>query len=171
MVIDKKELFLCQNLMIMIQRIQSAYLFFITLLSLIFIKGSFLNFADKTGAVIKVTFNGIVRVNVGQSPEMIEKLLPLSVLIILIAAVSLITIFIFKNRKIQLWFSLLLMILAAVFVIALFHVSFHIVSKFEAGIIPGFKMFLPVLILIISILAYRGIKKDDQLVKSYERLR
>jgi len=155
----------------MIQRTQSVYLFFITLLSLIFIRGSFLNFADKTGAVIKVTFNGIVRVNVGHSQEVIEKLLPLSVLIILIPAISLITIFIFKNRKIQLWFSLFLIILAAGFVIASIHVSFNIVSKFEARIIPGFKMILPILILIISILAYRGIKKDDQLVKSYDRLR
>jgi uncharacterized membrane protein YidH (DUF202 family) len=64
-----------------------------------------------------------------------------------------------------------LIILAAGFVIASIHVSFNIVSKFEARIIPGFKMILPILILIISILAYRGIKKDDQLVKSYDRLR
>jgi hypothetical protein len=32
-------------------------------------------------------------------------------------------------------------------------------------------MALPFLQLIFSILAYRGIKKDDQLVKSYDRLR
>jgi hypothetical protein len=81
------------------------------------------------------------------------------------------TIFIFKNRKIQLWFSLFLIILAAVFIIASIHLSLSIISKFEAKIIPGFKMVLPVLTLIISVLAYRGIKKDDQLVKSYDRLR
>lgn len=155
----------------MIQRIQSLYLFLITLLTLIFIKGNFLSFSERTGSVINVSFNGIMRYNVGQGQEMVEKLLPLSVLIILIAAVSLITIFIFKNRKIQLWFSLLLVILAAVFVIALFHVSFRIVSKFDAGIIPGFKLILPILILFFSILANRGIRKDDKLVKSYDRLR
>jgi hypothetical protein len=32
-------------------------------------------------------------------------------------------------------------------------------------------MILPLAILIFSILASRGIKKDDQLVKSYDRLR
>lgn len=157
--------------MIMIQRIQSIYLSLATLLSLVFIRGSFLNFADRTGAVIKVTFNGIVRDGIGQNPEMIEKLFPLTVLIILIPAISLVTIFIFKNRKLQLWFSLFLVILAAVFVIASIHVSFRIVSKFDARLIPGFKMILPLAILIFSILASRGIKKDDQLVKSYDRLR
>ena len=155
----------------MIQRIQSIYFSLITLLSLVFISGSFLNFADSKGAVIKVTFNGIVRDRIGQSPELVEKLLPLSVLIILISIISLIAIFIFKNRKLQLRFSLFLVILAAVFLIASIYVSFRIVSKFDARLIPGFKMILPLAILIFSILAFRGIRKDDQLVKSYDRLR
>jgi lipopolysaccharide export LptBFGC system permease protein LptF len=143
----------------------------IALITLIFLSGRFLSFTDKTGAVIKVTFNGIFRDITGQSPEMIEKLLPLSVLIILIPIISIITIFIFKNRKIQLRLTWFLIILASVFVIALIHVSFSIISKFEARIIPGFKMILPIFILIFSILAYKGIMKDDQLVKSYDRLR
>jgi Na+/H+ antiporter NhaC len=155
----------------MIQRIQSVYLFLITLLSLIFVRGSYLNFAERTGTVIKVTFSAIVRDNSGQGLEMIEKLLPLTLIIILIAVISLITIFIFKNRKIQSGFSLFLVVLAVVFIIASIHVSFKIVSKFDARIIPGVKMILPIIILIFSILAYRGIKKDDRLIKSYDRLR
>ena len=157
--------------MIMIQRIQSIYFSLMVLLSLLLIKGSFINFSDNTGAAIKVTLNGIVRDRIGQNPEMIDKLLLLSVLIILIPAISLITIFIFKNRKLQLLFSLFTVILAAVFLIASIYVSFRIVSKFDARLIPGFKMILPIGILIFSILASRGIKKDDQLVKSYDRLR
>jgi hypothetical protein len=51
------------------------------------------------------------------------------------------------------------------------YVSFRIVSKFDARLIPGFKIILPIVILVLSILAFRGIKKDDQLVKSYDRLR
>jgi hypothetical protein len=155
----------------MIQRIQSLYLFLITILSLIFTGGSFLNFAEKTGAVIKVTFHGIIRDNAGLVPELIEKLLPLSVIIILIPILSLLTILIFKNRKVQLRLSLILIALVSVFIIALIHVSMSINSKFGAGIIPGYKMILPIAILIFSILAYRGIKKDEQLVKSYDRLR
>jgi uncharacterized membrane protein len=155
----------------MIQRIQSIYLAFIAMLSLLLFKGSFLVFSEKAGSVIRVTFNGIFRDNVGQGSELIEKLLPLSVLIILIPIISLVTIFIFKNRKIQLLLSLILIVLITVFVIALIHVFISINSKFDAGIIPGFKLTIPILILVFSILSYRGIKKDDQLVKSYDRLR
>ena len=155
----------------MIQRIQSVYLSLITLLSLLFLTGSFLTFTEKSGSLIRVAFNGIFRDNAGQNLELIEKLLPLSIIIILIPILSLIAIFIFKNRKIQMKVVLILIILSIVLIIALIHVSFRIISKFDATIIPGIKMILPVLILIISILAYRGIRKDDQLVKSYDRLR
>jgi len=82
-----------------------------------------------------------------------------------------IAIFIFKNRKIQMKVVLILIILSIVLIIALIHVSFRIISKFDATIIPGIKMILPILILVFSILAYMGIRKDDRLVKSYDRLR
>jgi Domain of unknown function (DUF4293) len=160
-----------QNQMIMIQRIQSLYLLMITLFSLLFFSGDFLRFADKTGVFIKVTFDGVFRERAVPGPELIEKLFPYSVLIILIPLISIMTIFIFKNRKIQLRLSLILIILVSVFIIASVHVSLSIISKFGASIIPGFKLALPVLILIFSVLAYRGIRKDDRLVKSYDRLR
>jgi len=155
----------------MIQRIQTVYLSFIALISLLLIEGSFLVFSEKTGSVIKVTFNGIFRENAGQRLELIEKLLPLSVLIILIPIISVATIFLFKNRKIQMKFTLLLIALIVILVFAFIHVSVSVISKFDAGIIPILKMSLPIIILLLSILAYRGIKKDDQLVKSYDRLR
>jgi hypothetical protein len=155
----------------MIQRIQSVYLALITLLSLIFFKGSSLIFLEKSGSFIRVGFNGIFRDSTSHFPELIEKLLPLSILIILIPVVSLITLFIFKNRKIQMTISLILIILTIIFIAALIHVSFSIISKFDGTIIPGIKMLLPILIMVLSILAYMGIRKDDKLVKSYDRLR
>jgi len=155
----------------MIQRIQSVYLFIIALLSSFLIPGSFLNFTEKTGSFIRVSFNAVIRNNAGKATEMVEKLLPLSVLIVLITVISLATIFFFKKRKVQMQLSRFLILLAGILVVACIHVSFRIVSKFDAGIIPGLKMILPVLILIISILAYRGIRKDELLVKSYDRLR
>jgi Domain of unknown function (DUF4293) len=155
----------------MIQRIQSLYLALTAFFSLLFFRGGFLNFSGRAGELIKVTLTGVFRESTGSGLELIEKLLPLSLLIILIPTISLITIFIFKHRKIQLRLSLILLILTAIFVIALIHVSFSIISKFDATIIPGYKLILPVLILLFSILAYGGIRKDDRLVKSYDRLR
>ena len=155
----------------MIQRIQSFYLFLTTLLSLLFLKGSFLNFVDKTGSVIKVTFNGIVRDTGGQGFEQIEKLLLLTVFMVLIPVLSLVTIFIFKNRKIQLWLALSLIILTCGFIVVSFYYSWFIITEYGAEIVPGFKMVIPLLMLVFAVLAYRGIRKDDRLIKSNERLR
>ncbi|MCX6320772.1 MAG: DUF4293 family protein [Bacteroidia bacterium] len=155
----------------MIQRIQSLYLLLTTLLSLLFLKGSFLNFIDKSGSVIKVTFNGIVRDTGGQGFEFIEKLLPVSAFIILIPAFSLVTIFIFKNRKIQLWLALSVIILIVGFIFVSIFYSMFVITEYGAEIVPGFKMVIPLLMLVFAVLAYRGIRKDDRLIKSNERLR
>jgi glucan phosphoethanolaminetransferase (alkaline phosphatase superfamily) len=155
----------------MIQRKQSVYLFLIAVLSLLFFSGSIVNFINESGSVYKITFDNIIKGTEGQGLEIIQKLLPLMVLIILIPIISLITLFIFKNRKIQLKLTIFLMILCTLLVIALIHGSIITISKFGASLTPGFKMILPLIMLILSILAYRGIKKDDQLVKSYDRLR
>lgn len=155
----------------MIQRIQSLFLLMTTLMSLLFLKGSYLNFIDKSGSVIKVTFTGLLRITEGQNFELIQNLLPLTVLLVLIPVLSLLTIFIFKNRTIQLWLSLSLIILISGFIIVSIYYSSTVISELGAEIIPGFKMFIPVLMLILAILAYLGIKKDDRLIKSYDRLR
>jgi hypothetical protein len=155
----------------MIQRLQSVYLFLITLLTSFLFTGSIINFISKSGSVIKITFTSIVKSTEGQGLEVIEKLLPLSVLIILIPILSLISIFIFKNRKLQSRLVLVLIILCSLMVIALIHGSIITVSRFEAVLTPGIKMALPLIILFLSVLAYTGIKNDDRLVKSYDRLR
>jgi hypothetical protein len=154
----------------MIQRIQSIYLSLIVLLSILFLSGNFLSFAENTGTVIKITFIGMFRIT-GANQGLIEKLLPLSILIIIIPVISIVTIFLFKNRKIQMKLTIILIILVSVFVVALIYVSTSVILKFDATIIPGVKMFLPILILLFSIFAYRGIRKDYLLVKSYDRLR
>jgi hypothetical protein len=155
----------------MIQRIQSLYLFLTAVLSGLLMSGSVLNLSGKTGSVFKVTFTEVIKSTGDQGIEVIEKLLPFTILIVIIPLISLVTILLFKNRKIQLRLAFALIILTATLVIACIHVSLSVISKFEAGFVPGFKMIIPVLMLILSVLVYRGIKKDDLLVKSYDRLR
>lgn len=155
----------------MIQRIQSVYFFLIALFSSLLLSGSIINFVNGSGSVFKITFASILKSTEGNGLEVIEKLIPLSVLIILIPIISLITIFVFKNRKIQMRLAMFLMILCTLMVFALIHGSIIIISKYGATITPGFKMILPLVMLILSVLAYLGIKKDDHLVKSYDRLR
>jgi hypothetical protein len=155
----------------MIQRIQTVYLFLTTLMSVLFLKGSFLNFIDKSESLIIVTLKGILRASGGERYELIEKVLPLSLIIILIPVICIIVIMLFKKRKIQILLSILSIVMVAGLIIASICYSLYIITKYDCDIIPGFKMIIPVVMLILNVLAYRGIKKDDNLIRSYDRLR
>lgn len=155
----------------MIQRKQSIFLSLTILLSFLFLKGSNLNFIDKSGSVIKVTLAGIFRNTAGEGLEFIDRSWPLSAFIILIPVISFITILLFKNRKMQLRFAITGIILAAGFVILSVYYIYIISLNYGTHIVPGYKMLITILLLIFNYLAYKGIRKDDDLVKSYDRLR
>jgi len=155
----------------MIQRIQSLYLTIVLFLSLLFFAGSVFKFTDESGKAIQLLLNGNLTDQSGQSFAQPHTVWPLTGLLILISALSLITIFLFKNRKIQLILSMAVILAASGLIIALSFYAVSLMHAFRLTVIPGFKMVVPVLNLIFSILAYRGIMKDDRLVKSYDRLR
>jgi hypothetical protein len=155
----------------MIQRIQTVYLFLTTLLSLLFLKGSILTFSDESDSLIKITFRGILRASDGQGYQLIEKLLPLSVIIIIIPVLCLAAIMFFKNRKIQKLLVLILIVMVAGLIVVSGFYSLTIITTYSSVVTPGIKMLIPVIMLILSFLAYRGITKDDNLIKSYDRLR
>jgi Na+/proline symporter len=95
----------------------------------------------------------------------------IAVLIIIIGVLALVTIFLFKKRNIQMMLAGLLIGCVTAFIIACAYYYWFIVTQYNGELVPGIKMILPFIMLILSILAYRGIKKDDRLVKSYDRLR
>jgi phosphoglycerol transferase MdoB-like AlkP superfamily enzyme len=121
--------------------------------------------------VIKITFKGIIKVTGDQGFELIGKSLPFSVIIIVIPVLSLITILLYKNRKIQSWFAFTAIIMAVLLIIISIYYSYFEWSSIELSLLVGLKMIIPVLILICSILAYLGIRKDERIIKSYDRLR
>jgi hypothetical protein len=155
----------------MIQRIQSIYLLLTTALSFLFLKGSFLSFTDNAGLPIIFTFNGIEKRTGGTENELIQNVWPFTIVLVLVALLALITIFLYKKRTLQLLMTKILIGLISVLIIISVCYSYIIISKFGGTIIPGVKMALPLVLLVFSILAFRGIRKDDMLVKSYDRLR
>lgn len=88
---------------------------------------------------------------------------------------TIIAIFIFKNRKTQKLLVLLsiLVVLACNLTsgLSFFAPSEAIVNNLHASISPGIGAFMPLVGLITLLLAYRGINKDDKIVKSMDRLR
>ena len=155
----------------MIQRIQSLYLLMTSLLSLIFLNGSYLTFFDKSGAEINLIMTGLFKSEVLPGTGMIVNTWILPVIGILIPVLSIIAIFLFRMRTIQLKLVRVQILLIIIFIAASVIYSFIIISKFNASFHGWYKLIIPVLQMILSVLALRGIKKDDELVKSYDRLR
>jgi peptidoglycan/LPS O-acetylase OafA/YrhL len=107
----------------------------------------------------------------GEEPEIIMTVMPFSILIMLIPLVAVVAIFLYKNRKVQMKMVVALMLLIiAVIALAVYYV-YSVINTYDSELMFGYKLVLPVLMLIFSILAYRRIKKDEELVRSYDRLR
>jgi DMSO reductase anchor subunit len=83
------------------------------------------------------------------------------------AVLALVTIFLYKNRKLQLRLCIggvLLTFFALV-------VTYFRIQNFNPGGTIGLGMIIPVAMLVLFVMAARGIYKDEKLVKSLDRLR
>ena len=88
------------------------------------------------------------------------------VLTIVATIFSLLGLFMFKNRKVQMKLirlTVLIQMIIGVRIIVLF-------NKFDV-VLNNFFLFLLTFSLIALIMAYRGVKKDDDLVRSIDRIR
>ena len=150
----------------MIQRIQSLYLLLTTIMSGLFLTGRIINFTENNNSTLNLDFSGIERMS-----ENVESLPLLSILLALIPLLSFIIIFLFKNRKLQMKMALFLISIIVVQMALLSWYSYYVITNFNAEINPGVKLILPVVELILAYLAFRGIRKDEELVRSYDRLR
>lgn len=144
----------------MIQRIQTIYLLCAAIFSggLIFV---FNLWTENSGKVIS-------------APDLINEsslLLKTIFLAYLISALlSVIAIFLFKNRQLQFVLGRLNMLVNFYLLGVLIYVSLT-VSGETAVSEKGIGMFIPVIVVVLLVMANKAIKKDEDLVKSADRLR
>lgn len=132
----------------MIQRIQSVYLFLVSL-------------------IISCIWMFKIQINLTPIIPLESNALLLNVLVGAVVILSLITLFLFKNRNLQLLFSKLLVGLLFLFSTLAIFVLYH--SKFDT---TYFTLFIIVVIsFILSIRAMKSIKHDIDLINSADRLR
>lgn len=96
----------------------------------------------------------------------------LMMFIIALGVLSLICIFLFKNRKTQFRLTIVTIVLTVAYLF-LQYVTIEQFKKDNLIVTGSYKVaaLLPILIIVALILAARGIYKDDKLVKSLDRLR
>ncbi|MDB2385477.1 DUF4293 domain-containing protein [Polaribacter sp.] len=143
----------------MIQRIQSIYLLLSSLVSggLIFVFDLWENVKNEVYAL-----------DLFAKASLLLKTIPL--LFILSAIISFSTIFLFTNRKLQFVVGRLVILINLFLLGILVYVSLKLPGEISISE-KGIGMFLPIIAVLLVVLANKAIKKDEQLVKSVDRLR
>lgn len=150
----------------MIQRIQSVYLLLVCILMAFTVFSPLLAVSTATGATVTFDSFGVFTKQISFFTWGIVSVAGIC------AIVPLINLFLYKKRKLQIkigWITFLLILLFYVTVFVYFNALGNkhevVFENIEYGIV------LPLIALIFNILAILKIKKDDNLVKSLDRIR
>ncbi|SDS30199.1 protein of unknown function [Polaribacter sp. KT25b] len=143
----------------MLQRIQSIYLFLASIISggLIFVFYLWNTLKEQ-----------IFVLDLFSNEEIILKVIPF--MFFASAILSLVTIFLFKDRKLQFVLGRIIILINLFLLGLLIYLSLTLPGE-NAVSEKGIGMFLPILVILLIVLANRAIKKDEDLVKSVDRLR
>lgn len=156
----------------MIQRIQSLFLLIVTILAVVLFFVPLAKYYQETG-IFTLSLTGISSAVSGLVTVKISIWLSIAMMAIsgVIAALSIWTILAYQDRKKQISFIRVLLMLTIVLVVIIFALTDHI--RKLTGITPEYEMgiYFPLVSLAMLILAQRFIKKDDELVRSADRLR
>jgi len=144
----------------MIQRIQSLWLLVAAALAVLSFKfpfyvGTWLNGGSQHP---QISLNG-------HNPS-----IPVLITTVVTIVLSLVTIFMYKNRKQQLWLTLLNFIISLV-LLYLYYYEIHTHFLTGSGGTVAITAVFAIAVPIVLILALRGIRKDMKLLKSADRLR
>ena len=160
-----------RNFKIMIQRIQSLYLILATAVLVLMFYIPFSVLISSSDMAYSVVYNGI-----SQYSDKAWSLINMNylgvILLILSCTITFIAIFLFKNRKLQIkfcWISIVsaFLVLATYFIRHKFAVADYNITKSSFS----WSAILPLISAILAYMALKSIKKDDDLVKSVDRIR
>ena len=99
-------------------------------------------------------------------------LMPLLSLNILMILLSVVTVFMFKNRLRQLNFVRINLILLLIMIAVFFFYDVNVLEEVSGGVVQyETGAYFPLIAFIFFILAYRGIMSDERLIRSADRLR
>ena len=155
----------------MIQRAQSIYLLMVTILMVFLIALPIAEVVISGGEILIYHNYGIKRY-VAENPEIIVYTVPVTIVTCMIGIISFINIFLYTNRNLQMRICLYnILLLAGLMILIYFY--FAVIKKRLNISDHTFKISIvfPIISLILTLMALRGIRRDEALVKSYERLR
>lgn len=152
----------------MIQRIQSLFLS----LALI-VTGSlfYLNMADLITASHSLILKYKGLIDLADKSEQVASSLPLTILLWVATVLLVLTIFLYKNRRLQLRICGLNLGFHAGLSILIFYYGKFFAKQLGAELSFNWPLVLPLVSIVLMLLAMRGILRDELLVKSLDRIR
>lgn len=152
----------------MLQRIQTLFLLAAAVIQIIFITLPLSNFLLENNDTIQLYSYGYKQSN----NDLLFRTTPLLILCIIILLLTLLDIFLYKKRILQIRICIYNMLLNVgligllAYSISGFLKDYPVIARSYSATLA-----IPVASIILLFLAFRGIRKDELLVKAYERLR
>lgn len=156
-----------QNGFIMIQRKQSLFLLLSAGASLLLLFFPLIQISTDTALWHLTAF----LVQSEGSEEILFKVYPLFALILIVILIPVISIFLYKRRVLQMRLTIynMILIIGVIAMIALYTLKAN--AELEGTFRLMYITIMPVLAFVFSFLAFRGIRRDEMLIKTLDRIR
>jgi hypothetical protein len=152
----------------MLQRSQTLFLLGVFILTVLMFTGPIADFTVEDG-VLTLKHSGVFN---SQGEKMELSTWPLTVFFALVSALSFLNIFSYKNRVRQMRICIFLILISFGMVGMMFYYSWVTGTKFETTqTLYQWRIVMPPIAIVLLYLAFRGIRKDELMVKAYERIR
>jgi len=151
----------------MIQRIQTVYLFLVVVLGGTILFAPLATISGLQMKPIVLNFS-----NLNEQPSL--SFVFLKILLAIIPLLSIVIIFLYKKRGLQIKLLIVSIILTSVYFLCFYFSISHLVkilAKVEFQYQMSIISFLPLVCIVLNVLSIRAIKKDEELVKSLDRIR
>ena len=166
-----------KNTLEMIQRIQTIFLFLsgVAIILMAFFPIASFTDAATTGSTTTYLIFDVFKVSneAGPDPFPYWFNLPLIIVTAAIAILSLVTIFLYKNRPLQMKLTQTGIFLNIILIVGILFFYVERIEK-QTGTMANYEylgIYLPLISLVFLVLALRFIKKDEKIVRSFDRLR
>lgn len=151
----------------MIQRIQTLLLLAVAILSGLLLTGDLISLTTEGGTLFSLSSMGLA----DNGGEVIQRIWPVTVILLLVPLLAIVAIFLYKKRSLQMRMTMLVLLLSlGTIILAAFYILMFD-RKIDVNVVWKIKAVFPLVSAILAWLAYRAILKDEMKVRAYDRLR
>lgn len=154
----------------MFQRIQTLYFFAALGLTILMLVVPFVRFIDSEGQVFLLQARGIVTTETEPYTVMLNAI-PLLIILMVIPLLILTGIFSYKKRMLQIRLSVFSILLLLGSIGLVFFYKGYGATHLSSESYLSLPVVLPLITAILVYLGFRGVRKDEELVRSYDRIR